>query len=65
MFDVLRKGEVLPVGRTDAEETQLVRAGLAVQAGPADPANLPVKSKSVSSKAAVKPSAHIHHLAVS
>jgi len=33
MFDVLRKGEVLPVGRTDAEETQLVRAGLAVQAG--------------------------------
>ena len=29
MFDLFRKGEVLPTGRTDTEEQQLVRAGLA------------------------------------
>jgi hypothetical protein len=29
MFDLFRKGEVLPTGRTDAEEQNLVRAGLA------------------------------------
>jgi len=29
MFDLFRKGEVLPTGRTDAEEKTLVRAGLA------------------------------------
>ena len=28
MFDLFRKGEVLPTGRTDTEEQQLVRAGL-------------------------------------
>ena len=29
MFDLFRKGEVLPTGRTDNEEEQLVRDGLA------------------------------------
>ena len=34
MFDLFRKGEVLPTGRTDAEEQQLVRAGLATKPKP-------------------------------
>ena len=38
MFDLFRKGEVLPTGRTDNEEINLVRAGLAnVQIGRENP----------------------------
>jgi hypothetical protein len=38
MFDLFRKGEVLPVGRTDAEEKNLVHAGQAnVQNGQENP----------------------------
>jgi hypothetical protein len=41
MFDLFRKGEVLPTGRTDSEEKNLVRAGLAnVQIGRENPAGV-------------------------
>ena len=41
MFDLFRKGEVLPTGRTDSEEKNLVRAGLAnIQNGRENPAGV-------------------------
>ena len=41
MFDLFRKGEVLPTGRTDTEEKNLVRAGLAnIQIGREIPAGV-------------------------
>jgi hypothetical protein len=33
MFDLFRKGEVLPTGRTDNEEKQLVQAGHTTPSG--------------------------------
>jgi hypothetical protein len=33
MFDLFRKGEVLPTGRTDSEEKQLVQAGQTTPSG--------------------------------
>ena len=62
MFDLFRKGEVLPTGRTDDEEKKLVRAGLAnIQIGRENPAGVSGKAGNTPVAGAIPGTSSIQH----
>ena len=62
MFDLFRKGEVLPTGRTDDEEKKLVRAGLAnIQIGREIPAGVSGKAGNTPVAGAIPGTSNVQH----